>query len=134
MELENNKKKVAVDANDNVMAFQYQSAWRELEVEPYDEAFIGEPIFTEQSINRFKVVDGVVVKKTDEEIKAEPQYSIAVEEDKKRDFVLNTDSEFIRAARELLTVPSIRSLLSADTVKRIEGAEAKVLEIKNKYK
>jgi hypothetical protein len=98
MELEN-KKRVAVDTAGNVMAFVYQSSSLELEVEPYDEAFISEPIFTEQSINRFKVVDGVVVRRTEAEIKATPEY---VEYQKKRmkaDFQNEADPIFFQVQR-----------------------------------
>ncbi len=128
------KRKVAVDANNNVMAFQYQSASLELEVDPYDEAFISEPLFTDQQVNRFKVVDGVVVRRTEEEIKADPIYSQVVDEQKRSDFKQNTDSEFIRALRELLQVPEIRKLLSDETQQRLANNELEVEKIKAKFK
>lgn len=129
------KKKVAVDTQNNVMAFKYQSASLELEVDDYPKEWADEEIFTEQQVNRFKVVDGKVVRRTDEEIKADPIYTIVSNEQKINEFKANngTDNEVIRACRELLTVPSIRSLLSAETISRIEATEAKVTEIKNKY-
>lgn len=133
MELEN-KVKVAVDDNNNVMAFQYQSASLELEVDPYDEAFISEPLFTDQQVNRFKVVDGKVVRRTDEEIKADPIYSQVVDEQKRAEFKQNTDSEFIRAFRELLKDPDIRAKLSSDTQQRIANTELEVEKIKAKFK
>lgn len=60
--------------NGNVMAFKFQSTSCEVIEVEVNPDFINEPIFTESQQNRFKVVDGVVVKKTEEELKAEPEY------------------------------------------------------------
>ena len=134
MELEN-KKKVAVDANDNVMAFKYQSASLESEVEDYPIEWESEEIFTEQQVNRFKVVDGKVVRRTEEEIKADPTYAIVCNEQKVTEYKANngTDNEFIRALRELLKDPEIRAKLSDDTQQRIANTELQVEAIKGKY-
>lgn len=133
MELEN-KKKVAVDDKGNVMAFKYQSASLELEVDDYPKEWADEEIFTEQQVNKFKVVDGVVVRRTEAEIKADPIYSQVVDEQKRSDFKQNTDSEFIRAFRELLKDPDIRAKLSNETQQRIANAELEVEKIKEKFK
>lgn len=97
------KKKVAVDTQNNVMAFVYQSSSNECEVEPYDEAFIAEPIFTEQQVNRFKVVDGKVVRRTDEEIKADPQYANHQKEQRAMAYKAESDALFFKYQRDEIT-------------------------------
>lgn len=130
------KKKVAVDTAGNIKAFQYQSASLELEVDDYPKEWADEEIFTEQQVSKFKVVDGVVVRRTDEEIKADPVYSKVSNEQKVTEYKSNTgtDNEFIRAARELLKDPEIRAKLSNETQQRVANAELEVEKIKNKYK
>jgi hypothetical protein len=102
MELEN-KVKVAVDLQNNVMAFQYQSASLELEVEPYDEAFISEPLFTDQQVNRFKVVDGIVVMRTEQEIKADPTFAVVQSENRAKAYKEESDPLFFKYQRGEVT-------------------------------
>lgn len=102
MELEN-KKKVAVDANDNVQAFRYQWASKELEVEDYPIEWESEPLFTEQQCNRFKVVDGVVVRRTEEEIKADPIFALVQTENRAKAYKEESDPLFFKYQRGEVT-------------------------------
>lgn len=73
------KKKVAVDhRTGDITAFKYQSANTEVEVE--DHEYENEEVFTEQQISRFRVVGGIVVRRTDEEIKKDPTYNKVIDE------------------------------------------------------
>lgn len=102
MELEN-KKKVAVDENNGVKAFVYQSANRELEVNDYDPAFIDEPIHTDRQVCRFKVVDGVVVRRTEEEIIKDPAYATVQSENRARAYKDESDPLFFKYQRGEVT-------------------------------
>jgi hypothetical protein len=121
--------KVAIDQNQNVMAFIYQSSSLEIEADVPDE-FIGEDIFSPQQCNRFKVVDGKVVRRTEEEIIKDPVYSIVLDEQKRTAFKDKTDPEIIRAVRELLKDPEIRAKLSSETQQRLVNTELEVEKIK----
>jgi len=103
MELEIKKKKVAVDPAGNIMAFTYQSASTELEVEDYPEFYILEPIFTPQLVNRFKVADGIVVKKSDEEIKADQQYVTYQKDCIKKELTAEADPLYLQSVRGEVT-------------------------------
>jgi hypothetical protein len=60
--------------NNNVAAFKYQSTNCEEVDCIVNPDFLNEPIFTESQQYRFYVDNGVVVKKTEEELKAEPAW------------------------------------------------------------
>jgi hypothetical protein len=66
-------RKIAIDKNNNVLGFKYQFSPIEIDAEVNDD-FLNEEIRTGLSY-RFYVKDGVVYKKTDEELKAEPDYN-----------------------------------------------------------
>lgn len=126
--------KIAIDDNNNVVAFKYQ--WARIEVEAeVNHDFINEPMFTEHQIPQFYLDNGIVKKRTDDEIKAMPEYNEYIDKNQRSDFssIDGTDAEFIRALRELLKVESIRSLLSSETQQRIANTELKVEQIKEKY-
>jgi len=89
--IEKNKKKVAVDDNNNVMAFVYQSAWKELEVEDYPEYWAIESIFNEAQQNRFYVKDEVVLQYTEEELKNQPRHIEYLAECRKARYEKETD-------------------------------------------
>ena len=88
------KKKVAVDSLEtmNIQAFVYQSG-HEVEVEDYPEGYKGEQIFNDAQQNRFKVVNGVVVKKTEEELKNQPRYTEYLAEQRKERYKNETDGQ-----------------------------------------
>jgi len=87
------KKKIAVYEG-NVMAFKYQSTCcEEIEVEDYSVEWENEQIFNDAQQNRFKVVNGVVVKKTEEELKNQPRYTEYLAEQRKERYKNETDGQ-----------------------------------------
>ena len=92
MELEN-KKRVAVDEDNNIMAFVYQSAWKELEVEDYPEEYKNEAIFNDAQQNRFYVEGGVVKKYEVGYLKTLPRYVEYLAEQRKARYLAETDEQ-----------------------------------------
>lgn len=60
--------------NGNVMAFKFQSTNCEVVEAEVDAEYINQPIFTEHQIPQFYLDNGIVKKRTDDEIKAMPEY------------------------------------------------------------
>lgn len=104
--------------NGNVQAFKFQSTNCEVVEVEVSPDFINEPIFTESNQNRFKVVDGVVVKKTEEELKSEPEYNVWIASKRADAYKNESDPMFFKYQRGELT--------------EIEWLD-KVQEIKNRY-
>lgn len=75
-----------------------------------------------------------VIERTDEEIKTHPNFSKYIDNQKMCEYENTTDNEFVRALRELLQNPDIRSKLSSETQQRVANAELQVAQIKDKYK
>jgi len=93
MELEQKGRKIAILENGDIQAFVYQSTMcKEVTVEVPDE-YLTEEIFNEAQQNRFKVVDGAVVKKTDEELKNQPRYTEYLTECRKARYEKETDDQ-----------------------------------------
>jgi hypothetical protein len=61
--------------NGNVMAFKFQSTSCEVIEAEVDAEYINQPIFTEHQIPQFYLDNGIVKKRTDDEIKAMPEYN-----------------------------------------------------------
>lgn len=92
--------KVAIDENNNVLAFVYQDKCNAQEVDcEVTPSFIDEPIFTKESVNRFYVEDGIVKKKTDEEIKADPQYVVYQKQHRAEAYKTESDPIFFKVQR-----------------------------------
>lgn len=95
-------KKVAV-LDGTVRAFEYQSTTcEEIEVEVPEE-FLTEPMTTEHQIYQFKVVDGKVVRKTEEEIKADPQFANHQKEQRAMAYKAESDALFFKYQRDEIT-------------------------------
>ena len=90
--------KVAVDyRNNDITGFKYQSCHTEVEVADHD--FSNEEVFTESQQSRFCVINGVVHKKTDEEIKAEPKYVEYIRNKRQKRYEKEVDPLTLEAIR-----------------------------------
>lgn len=120
--------------NGKVMAFKYQStSCEEIDVDVPKE-WIDEPIFTESNQNRFKVVNGVVVKKTEEELKAEPEYVAWAEKKREKEYIDKTDKYAIKAIWELLEDSDILAKLSSKTAQGVAIGKTIRADIKDTIK
>lgn len=83
----------------NVQAFKFQSTNCEVVEAEVDAEYINQPIFTEHQIPQFYLDNGIVKRRTDDEIKAMPEYVEYVRGQRQKRYEKEVDPLTLEAIR-----------------------------------